>query len=619
MRLSEIQFMRKVFTHVIPFILLFMYMIPEPTDSPPVAFADSQISLIDISFSEEYWGHWNREYLIELKGDSYYYGDHKIDPSLIDQFQDSFTDLYESEYYKIGSGEIIVLDYQPRFIVQVTLTDGQVMTVSSLSTFPCFIPWNIMYRGKSYVQYNGKIPSAIMRILICIDGERLGWTDPHQGGLWGCYPAIVPETFTHQDFSSNFPQSANKNPLSEKGEDHLLWTLNLHEYITAIPVCSQNQVFIVTRKKVYSFDIFTGERVWEIPFFNLQSQFRLGKHYAAVHDDMVYVASPDSYVYAMDIKTGEMRWMIDTGLKSPPDLFVYDGNVLMSSDGIIFIDGKTGEEIWELPENRNLKALYSDIIYVSINEGLWNPLFDEFIDIRSGKTLWRMEDTRYRISMYDGNIYMIYRDLEYVVSMDLFSSELWRYQCSSDCSLRHWVLEGTVCIVSDSKSPDLYPYDTVMLFNKDGSLLWKIHYPLNNPEQYPCRVTEVKENGDILFLVVEGGIIHAFQKETGEFLWENEVEGIYLCNFQAKENMIYLVSCDGKIHCLDGETGDIIWQFVAESAFNIWDISDVEVASISFNDGLIVVSQDGNITVISSYPVWTLLHVTATRGGYTAI
>ena len=190
--------------------------------------------------------------------------------------------------------------------------------------------------------------------------------------------------------------------------------------------------------------------------------------------------------------------MIDTGLRTPPDLFVYGGNVLMSSDGIVFIDGKTGEKIWELPENRNLKALYSDIIYVSIYEGFRNPQFNELIDIRSGKTLWRMEDTRYRISMYDGNIYMIYRDPEYVVSMDLFSSELWRYQCSSDCSLRHWVLEGTVCIVSDSKSPDLYPYDTVMLFNKDGSLLWKIHYPLNNPEQYPCRVTEIKENGDIL-------------------------------------------------------------------------------------------------------------------------
>jgi outer membrane protein assembly factor BamB len=86
-----------------------------------------------------------------------------------------------------------------------------------------------------------------------------------------------------------------------------------------------------------------------------------------------------------------------------------------------------------------------------------------------------------------------------------------------------------------------------------------------------------------------------------------------------KENRIYLVSCDGEVHCLDGETGDIIWQFVAISAFNIWDITDVEVFSTSFNDGLIVVSQNGNIAVISSYPVWALPRLMIARRGYTAI
>jgi outer membrane protein assembly factor BamB len=457
-----------------------------------------------------------------------------------------------------------------------------------------------------------------MKILICIDGDRWRWDDLDQVGQWGCYPAIVPDRFAHQDFSDDFPQSADKNPLLEKGKDHLLWIHNLQEYTTARPVYSQEKLFIVTNSKAYRFNILTGEIVWEIPFFNLKSQFRFGKHYTAVHEDVVYVASPDSYVYAMDIKTGEMRWMYDTEFASPPDLFIFDGNVLMGSDGIVYVDGKTGEKIWQLPENRKLEALYSDIIHVTAHE---TSIYDEIIDIQSGKTLWRREDTGYHISMYDGNIYMEYWGPDYLVCMDLFSSELWRYQCSSDCSLRHWVLEDTVCIVTDSKSPDLYPYETVMLFNKDGSLLWKIHSPLKTSVHYPCRVARIEENGDTLFLLVEGGIIHAFQKETGKFLWENEVKGMYFCNFQAKENMIYLVSCDGEVHCLDTETGYIIWQFVAESAFNICEESELKVSSTDFHDDImIIVSKSGKITAISSHPIWALPHVMLpTKKRYTAI
>lgn len=626
MQFPSIVMVGKIFRCMLFCIPLFICLHPGLIDSPlsvsslspSVAFQDAQISTIHISFSEEYWGCFDRDYSIELRNDSYYYGDQQIHPSLIDQFQNSFTDLYETENFVWGSGGIIVLDYEPRFKVQITFTQGQLMTVASTSVYHCFIPWNIIYGGKMYVQYNGKIPSALMRLLISIDGQGWPRNIVELAGKWSCYPALVPDMFADQEFSNDFPQSSEYTPLVEKGKDHLLWTYNLQEFNMCMPAYAQNQIFIVAKNKVCAFDVLKGEKIWEIPFTTGRSQFKYGGTYIAVHEDLVYVTAPDSYVYALDITTGEMRWMYDTGSISPPRLFLYEGNVLMDSDGILYVDGKTGEKIWQLSEKKYLKAVYGDVILIAYYKDGFN---DEIVDIQSGEILWRMECTDYYRSMHESNtIYVHYQDPDYLVCMDHLSHVLWSYRCSSDRKLRYQVLEDTVCIVTDSIYQDTNPYETVMLFNKDGSLLWKIDAPVT-PVYYPCEVARIKENENTVFLVLEGGTIHALDKMTGTFLWENEIKGVSLCNFQSRDPMIYLTSCDGKIHCLDGETGNLVWKFNTVSEFNIWDSTDLYVFCTGFCDGImIVVTRNGIIIAMSQYPVWFLPStLSSTSTGYIAV
>jgi len=101
------------------------------------------ISWLDIMYSD-----FKTEvhYRIEQKGEFYYSNKQEIDPELIQQLSESFTDFYENIDYE---GSSIVPDYYEHLLyVEVYLINGKEMILGSDSDRYCYIPWNIIYEGK---------------------------------------------------------------------------------------------------------------------------------------------------------------------------------------------------------------------------------------------------------------------------------------------------------------------------------------------------------------------------------------------------------------------------------------------------------------------------------------
>jgi outer membrane protein assembly factor BamB len=130
------------------------------------------------------------------------------------------------------------------------------------------------------------------------------------------------------------------------------WTITSEEvgdYIMYYrPLVSGSHLYFQVGKYVAAFDLETGSKVWE--YSDAQMDF-FGPFYMrlVLHQGVLYVAgSEGNYLYALDAKTGELKWkkefpekVVSTPAASGSRLFVAVGQTLYA------IDIKTQEIYWE--------------------------------------------------------------------------------------------------------------------------------------------------------------------------------------------------------------------------------------------------------------------------------
>ena len=143
-----------------------------------------EISTIEIDYTFHDWGKtYEKHYTIESIDDTYYCAGRKIDTTLIHTLPDSFTGFYEIDK------KPLIFDIIIDFTVEITLQNKKTIVLTATEWKNCFVPWVIEYKGKTYLQYNGQIPSALLKILVYMDRD---WSIYTKEIAWGCYPAPVP-------------------------------------------------------------------------------------------------------------------------------------------------------------------------------------------------------------------------------------------------------------------------------------------------------------------------------------------------------------------------------------------------------------------------------------------
>lgn len=153
-----------------------------PTENGMRLDPDWQISKIEYTY--DWWGYSTEPVLgyekIERKGDAFIWNQQEIGLEKIQVFINSLSNLHPAESLLVGTWHT---DDYPAWHLDLTGKDGNhILIFSSSNENPGFGPWHVIYNGRIYVEYEGKIGPAIGR-LFDQGEEAFAW----KGGDFGDY------------------------------------------------------------------------------------------------------------------------------------------------------------------------------------------------------------------------------------------------------------------------------------------------------------------------------------------------------------------------------------------------------------------------------------------------
>lgn len=229
----------------------------------------------------------------------------------------------------------------------------------------------------------------------------------------------------------------------------VLWTYYADDHVRSSPRIAENHAFFGSDDKyLHAVNLGTGRLSWrfaaaaeirsspfvvdELVYFGCES----GDFYAVnfrgemkwrfsakrgitsspiVHDNVVYFTSMDSYLYALDAKTGWSIWRFKMDKGSVVSPSYAEGLVFCgAADGNIYgIDTRSAKELWKYKTDHQVSGspvIYKDAVYCgSVDGNLY------CLEYRTGRLRWKFE-TKAPITGSP----MVYDDIVYVGSADHF-------------------------------------------------------------------------------------------------------------------------------------------------------------------------------------------------------
>lgn len=271
-------------------------------------------------------------------------------------------------------------------------------------------------------------------------------------------------------------------------------------------------------------DATTGDQIWEyrrdyskdVAAKVRPPQLARGKA-LAIFEDMIYFASPDGYIVAVDAKSGKLRWQskayeLDTRTEHTGGVIVADGKVISNRTCVTRVgcfilanDARTGKELWRF---------YNTAAAGQPGGDTWGGI-DSDQRVASSWGLPGSYDPKRRV-------------LYWAISNPIPYTRLKRH-------------DGNASAVPYESPSELYSNSTLALDIDSGKLLWYYqHLPADDwdsdhihertlihttvsPDPKSVKWINPKvpagQQRDIVVDVAEAGDVFALDQQTGQFLW----------------------------------------------------------------------------------------------------
>lgn len=551
------------------------------------------------------------EYWIGLHDDGNYYVDmvssmfsataskgQRVDIKYIQKLAASFTDFYETE--RILRYEGMRFDGSVNFEVLVTLENGETFTMNTPPDYEkcCFIPWSIVYKNKEYMQSNGKITHAVLRLLNELDEDEEIQIVFDKWISWGCYPGDLYFAYCDDELSDDFPQSKDElTAVEELGKSHVQWEVDISG-IVGPAAYGNGAIYIATTESVICINTKSRKKIWETPIeFDGN-----GKGTIVVDGEFVYAGIPPN-IYKINGKTGGLVWKFTLDNTDRDSIQIIPVNdLLIVWDKTGWVEGKisclaaeNGDVIWEIPEEVGFLGVVNNAVLYKIEKNWKDYTYTyELVNITSGKKIWQKGSSRYvhwnskikNWSYYEGILYVCKEDEGTVVAVDMetmeesvvyshrkFTSEFETGNLVQYCQVYE---EGILLSIIEFGDIgwSISRWDTRIVFlDRNGNEIWEYRYDEKSVGSFYCvrkgfsfgfeynPVEYAEIDQDTLFLVRENGFFEAFHIETGKKLWENEIRDS-VNKVLISNHKIYAAAKDCKVYCLNMD-GDIIWEVKA--------------------------------------------------------
>jgi outer membrane protein assembly factor BamB len=326
----------------------------------------------------------------------------------------------------------------------------------------------------------------------------------------------------------------------------------------------------------YCFNATTGAVEWR---FEPGTFFGMWNCRCATAYGMVYMLNSDSYLYAMDVVTGDVVWTYKgEGNWYPGGPVVADGKIYQETGDLMYKDpdtgapGKseyvclnatTGELIWKLPIELCAPSDPAAIAYgnLYLTVGVSPELSVQYTTQSNvvPKELWCISDEPQDWSMFRG-------DLEHTAACDqCLPTQLsvkWAFPTGGAVISSPTVVDGVVYVGSQDKN--IYALDA-----ETGTRIW------NFTTGFRVRSSPAVADGKV-YTGTDDGNMYCLDAKTGQQLWMASAGGVTVYPYAQAvvrstgtaiirsspavvDGKVYVGSLDNKTYCFNANNGNVIW------------------------------------------------------------
>lgn len=363
----------------------------------------------------------------------------------------------------------------------------------------------------------------------------------------------------------NFLMNAQRNPAETNTIApplQLDWVTNIGSNIYhSSPIVAEGKLFIASFDDgdaqncyVYACDVKTGELIWRT---NTRNSV---KHTLAYEDGMIVAADQIGFVYAMHAETGKLAWEYDLKLNVLPSyvsgVLIHD-KIVLAGDGKQFSalsleDGKLlwKNDKWPQGEGSPSPPSIGDSVVVAGSN--WRHLYA--FNAYTGKPLWNKTEhgLRFRNSApvyHEGYFYTTARSSLFKIApktgkVVLMSETDYNLNTSSSPAITDKLLiVGTAD--SGIRAFDIRTFEEVWKYETRPAL--SVSAPYSGPRVKSIAATPVV-SGDYLYVGGLDGILYCLEVHTGSRVWSLELGSPIFSTIAIVDKHIYLSDLGGNVY-----------------------------------------------------------------------
>ncbi len=321
-----------------------------------------------------------------------------------------------------------------------------------------------------------------------------------------------------------------------------------------------------------------------------------------VVDGMVYVSS-DNDLYALNAKTGDLRWKFTPAKEDFIDSYpaVANGVLYLGTDnnGLYALSAQTGAVLWNytsVNEWASTPLVADGLVFFGDREGYFYAL-----NAHSGTLVWKSRLGSGNISspasFANGVVYVAGGDGNLNALNAKTGAKLWMFTNGYFYSASPTVADGVVYLGSNLVG---YPNKLYAVNASTGEQLWS--YSTSDVVQSSPAVAD----GVVYFSSEE--TLYALNAYTGDLLWSYATGAYILSDATIAEGVVYVGSTyPNNVAALNATSGTLLWSYATGGSVQDPTVANGTVYVASYNDG-IVYAFARNSQAISKRPALKELH-----------
>lgn len=270
------------------------------------------------------------------------------------------------------------------------------------------------------------------------------------------------------------------------------------------------------------------------------------------HNNMAFVGSYDTNVWALDLETGEQIWAHSTegGIASSPVVDTTNNLVLFGSEDTVFraVDLITGRLVWSCHTDGKIRSapfLGENYVFFGSDDNHLYALF-----AATGREQWAFDagaEIRCRPYVTEDRIIFGTEDGE-IYGLEMNGTKKWSLRTKRAVISSPVVDIENTCFVGSFDSY-LHAIDSVT-----GYSAWRVR--TNGPIISSPVVADER-----VFFGSTDGTLYAINTQTGREIWRFSVDQPFVGSPCIHKRVIYIGGTDGILYCVDIDTGKEVWQF----------------------------------------------------------